>query len=193
MRASRIAPVLALLALLPSTPSGAAEKPKPRLVLVEADGRDDELSAFVARLESELSDGDALLFSDARLAGTNLGSLQAEPDGDAAKAFRQEWPGDVWLALSLSPCSVHVSRMQYSDTTPEGYRVQRVIENVNVVCDASLRLADAASGKERKTLAVQGSAAFKRTVGEDGETSELEGARQAAKKAAKKLASELKR
>ncbi len=193
MRAARLVPLLALLSLAPCAPAVSAEKEKPRVVLVEADGREEELSAFVARLESELSDGDAVLFTDARLAGTNLGSLQAEPDGEMARAFRQEWPGDSWLAVSLSPCSVKVSRMQYSDTTPEGYRVQRVILNVNVVCDASLRLVDPGTGKERKMLAVKGTAAFRRTEGEDGETSELEGAREAAKKAAKKLASELKR
>ena len=192
MRAARIAP-LALLLALPSPPGAAADAPKPRIVLVEAEGRDEELSAFVARLESELSDAGKVTFSDARLAGTTLGALQAEPEGDTAKAFRLEWPGTVWLALSVSPCSVHVSRMQYSDTTPEGYRVQRVIENVNVLCDATLRVVDAATGKERKTLAVEGSAAFKRTVGEDEESPEQEGARQAAKKAAKKLAAELKK
>lgn len=193
MRATRLVPFLALLSLVTSAPAVAADKPKPRVVLVEADGREEELSAFVARFESELSDGDAVLFTDARLAGTNLGSLRAEPDGDLVRAFREEWPGDAWLAVSLSPCNVKVSRVQYSDTTPEGYRVQRVILNVDVVCDASLRLVDAATGKERKTLAVKGTAAFKRTEGEDGETSELEGAREAAKKAAKKIASELKR
>jgi len=195
MKAVSVSVAVVLLHLL-STPyaaAAAADKPKPRVVLVEADGREEELSAFVARFESELSDRDAVLFSDARLAGTNLGSLQAEPDGELVRALRQEWPGDVWLGVSLSPCEVKVSRVTYNDTTPEGYRVQRVLQNVDVLCRTSLRLVDAATGKERKTLSVTGMARFQRNEGEDGETSELEGSRDAARKMAKKLASELKK
>ena len=79
--------------------------------------------------------------------------------------------------------------MQYSDTTPEGYRVQRVVENVRVECDASLRLVDAATGKEGKPLTVKGTAGFRRTEGEESDSSELAAARAAAKKAAKKLPS----
>jgi hypothetical protein len=193
MRCASRVPRLAVLVLAASPVLLAADAPKLRAVLVEADGRDEELSAFVARFESELSDGGAVAFADARLAGTTLGSLQSEPDGERTRAFRTEWPGETWFALSLAPCNVKVSRMQYSDTTPEGYRVQRVVENVTVVCEATFRLVDAATGKERKPFTVAGTAGFRRNEGEDGETSELEGARAAAKKAAKKLASEMKR
>ena len=193
MRASRLAPVLALLALVSALPAAAAEKPKPRAVLVEADGRDEELSAFVARFESELSDAGKVAFSDARLSGATLGSLVAEPGGEAARAFRAEWPGETWLAVSLPECRVNVSRMTYSDTTPDGYRYDRVVENVRVDCPASLRLLDAATGKEGKPLEVTGTASYRRTEGEDGESSELEGTRDAAKKVAKKIPSLLKK
>ena len=193
MRALRLAPVLAILALVSASEASAAEKPKPRVVLVEADGREEELSAFVARFESELSDGEKVTFSDARLSGTTLGVLVAEPGGEAGRAFRAEWPGETWMAISLSPCRVEVSRMRYSDTTPDGYRVERVIENVRVDCPTSLRLVDALTGKEGKPLAITGTANYRRNVGEDGESSELEGTRDAAKKAAKKLPSLLKK
>jgi hypothetical protein len=171
----------------------AAEKPKPRVILVEAEGPEEELSAFVARFESELSDGGKVAFSDARLSGANFGVLASEPEGDAARTFRAEWPGETWLAISLPTCHVEVSRMRYNDTTPEGYRVERVVENVRVDCPTSLRLVDASTGKEGKPLAVTGSANYRRNAGEDGESSELEGTRDAAKKAAKKLASLLKK
>ncbi|HYN43411.1 MAG TPA: hypothetical protein VE129_16660 [Thermoanaerobaculia bacterium] len=193
MRALRLAPVLAILALVSASPAAAAEKPKPRVVLIEADGPNEELSAFVARFESELSDGEKVAFSDARLSGTSLGALVAEPEGETTRAFRAEWPGETWLAVSLSPCRVEVSRMRYNDTTPEGYRVERVVEMVRVDCPTSLRLVDAVTGKEGKPLAVTGSANYRRNVGEDGESSELEGTRDAAKKAAKKLPSLLKK
>lgn len=193
MRAARLASVLTLLVAVPASPAAAAEKPKPRVVLVEADGRDEELSAFVARFESELSDGGKVVFSDARLSGATLGSLVGEPEGEAARAFRAEWPGETWIAISLSQCRVEVSRMRYSDTTPEGYRYDRVVETVRVDCPVSLRLADAATGKEGKPLAVTGTASYRRTVGEEGETSELEGTRDAAKKAARKLPALLKK
>ena len=193
MRAARLAPVLMLLALVSASGALAAEKPKPRIVLVEADGSEEELSAFVARFESELSDGGKVSFSDARLSGATLGAMVAEPDGEAARAFRAEWPGETWLAISLSQCRVEVSRMHYTDTTPEGYRVERVVQNVRVDCPTSLRLVDASTGKEGKPLAVTGTANYRRTEGEEEESSELEGTRDAAEKAAKKLPALLKK
>lgn len=187
MRTPIGAVVLAVLVPAFAAPVAAAEKPKPRVVLVEAAGSDEELSAFLARLESELADAGKVSYSDARLSGATLGALLAEPDGDTARAFRAEWPGGTWLALSLSPCRIDVNRMTYSDTTPEGYRVPRVVETVNVECPASLRLVDAGTAKEGKPLEVTGTASYRRQEGEDGESSELEATREAAKKAAKKL------
>jgi hypothetical protein len=192
MRPARLAALLALAGLL-SPSAAAAEKPKPRVVLVEADGPDTELSAFVARLESGLSDGGKLTFSDARLSGANLGSLASEPEGEAARAFRAEWPGEVWLAVSLSPCRVEVSRMPYKERTPEGYRVERVIESYRVDCEVSLRLVDSATGRASRPLTVTGTASLTRTEGEEGETPELEGTRDAAEKAAKKLPGALRK
>ena len=171
----------------PAVPAAAAEKPKPRVVLVEATGSDEELSAFLARLESELADGGKVSYSDARLSGATLGTLQAEPGGEAAKAFRAEWPGGTWLAVSLPSCRVDVNRMNYSDTTPEGYRVTRVVETVNLDCPASLRLVAAETGKEGKPLEVTGTASYRREEGGEEESSALEATREAAKKAAKKL------
>lgn len=179
--------VLAALLALTATPAAAVGKAKPGVVLVEADGRDEELSAFVARFESELSDRGKVTFADARLSGASFGALTAEPDGDAARAFRAEWPGDSWLAVSLSPCRVEVSRMTYRDRTTEGYAVDRVVENVRVDCPASLRVVNAATGKDVKSLSVTGTASYRRDAGGEGESSELEGTRDAAEKAAKKL------
>lgn len=187
MRTSPAAVLLALLALAPAVPAAAAEKPKPRVVLVEASGTEEELSAFLARLESELADAGKVSYSDARLSGATLGTLQAEPGGEATKAFRAEWPGGTWLAVSLGRCRVDVNRMNYSDTTPEGYRVTRVVETVNVECPASLRLVAAETGKEGKPLEVTGTASYRRDDGGEEESSELEATREAARKAAKKL------
>lgn len=187
MRSPSAALLLALLALAPAVPAAAAEKPKPRVVLVEASGSEEELSAFLARLESELADAGKVSYADARLSGATLGTLQAEPGGEAAKAFRAEWPGGTWLAVSLGRCRVDVNRMNYSDTTPEGYRVTRVVETVNVECPASLRLVAAETGKEGKPLEVTGTASYRRDDGGEEESSELEATREAARKAAKKL------
>lgn len=187
------APLVLGLVLL-GAPSGArAEKPKPQVVLVEADGRDVELSAFVARFESELSDRGKLAFSDARLSGARLGPLASEPDGQAARTFRAEWPGDYWIAVSLSQCRVEVSRMTYRDRTDEGYTVDRVVENVRVDCDATVRVVDAATGKEGRPFTVTGTANYRRANAEEDESSELEGSRDAAEKAAKKLPGALPR
>lgn len=186
MRA-RTAALASLLVLAVPSAVAADAKSKPRVVLVEADGREEELSAFVARFESELSDRGKVTFSDARLSGASLGSLAAEPDGEAARAFRAEWPGDSWLAVSLADCRVEVSRMTYRDRTADGYAVDRVVEHVRVDCPATVRAVNAATGKGERSLSVTRTASYRREVGEEGESSELEAARDAAEKAAKKL------
>ena len=184
---------LAAVLLLACAPDAAAwGKERPRVVLVEAEGSEEGLSAFVARLESELSDRGKVVLSDARLSGATLGALASEPDGDRAKAFRSEWPGEAWLAVTLSPCRVEVSRMSYRDRTDEGYVVDRVVENVRVDCPASLRVVDAGTGRGAPPLSVTGTAGYRREGGEDEEGPELEATRDAAEKAAKKLPSVLK-
>lgn len=193
MKVAPVSVAAVLLLLAPSLPSAAAEKPKPRVVLVEGEGPDQELSAFVARLESELSDAGKVLLSDARLAGAALGPLAAEPGGEAASAFRAQWPGDAWLGISLSVCRVEVMNQRYTETSPEGYRVERVRQDVRVDCPTSLRLVDAATGKEIKTFEVTGTATYRRSERDEEESSELEGTRDAARKAAKKLPSFLKK
>jgi hypothetical protein len=193
MKVAPVSVAAALLVLAASFPAVSAEKPKPRVVLVEGTGPDQELSAFVARFESELSDAGKVVLSDARLSGAALGSLAAEPEGDAARKFRAEWPGEVWLAVSLSDCRVEVNNLRYSETSPEGYRVERVRQDVRVDCPTSLRLVDAATGKEVKTFDLTGTASFRRSEREEEESSELEGTRDAARKAAKKLPSFLKK
>ena len=88
MTAARAA-VFALAASLLVLPA-FAEKPKPRAVLVESDGDDENLSAFVARLESELSDRGKATLSDARLAGISLAIRRPRPT--VAEIQRSEGP-----------------------------------------------------------------------------------------------------
>ena len=191
MNAAR-AVVLALAGALLSLPA-SAQKPKPRAVLVEADGDEEALSAFVARLESDLSDRGKATLSDARLAGISLGAVVAEPDGEAARVLRAEWAGAGWIGISLAPCRVDVSRMTYRETSPEGYAYDRVVESVRVDCPATLRIVDSATGKERKPLEVTGTANYRRSGPEDEESPQLEATRDAAEKVAKKLPAALGR
>lgn len=184
--------VVALAGVLLALPV-TAEKPKPRAVLVESDGDEEALSAFVARLESELSDRGKVTLSDARLAGISLGAVVAEPDGEAARVLRAEWAGTSWIGLTLSPCRVDVSRMTYRETSPEGYAYDRVVESVRVDCPATLRVVDAATGKEKKPLEVTGTANYRRSGPDDEESPQLEATRDAAEKAAKKLPAALGR
>ncbi len=191
MTAARVV-ALALAGSLLALPA-FAQKPKPRAVLVESDGDEEALSAFVARLESELSDRGKATLSDARLAGISLGAVVAEPDGEAARALREEWAGTSWIGVSLAPCRVDVSRMSYRETSPEGYAYDRVVESVRVDCPATLRIVDAATGKERKPLEVTGTANYRRSGPEDEESPQLEATRDAAEKVAKKLPAALGR
>lgn len=191
MNAAR-AVVLALAGALLSLPA-SAQKPKPRAVLVEADGDEEALSAFVARLESDLSDRGKATLSDARLAGISLGAVVAEPDGEAARVLRAEWAAAGWIGISLAPCRVDVSRMTYRERSPEGYAYDRVVENVRVDCPATLRIVDSATGKEKKPLEVTGTANYRRSGPDDEESPQLEATRDAAEKAAKKLPAALGR
>jgi hypothetical protein len=96
--------VLALAGALLALPA-SAQKQKPRAVLVEADGDEEALSAFVARLESDLSDRGKATLSDARLAGISLGAVVAEPDGEAARVLRSDGPERAGSACRSPPAA----------------------------------------------------------------------------------------
>ncbi len=184
----------------PATPAPATPAPAPtraasgpvRVVLVDAQGDEDDLDAFISHLQSEASDRQKVSIVDARLAGARLGVLAADPDGSAARAFRAEWPGEYLLSVDLAPCQVKAHSFTMRDTTPDGYPYQRTIVDVSVSCTASLRAVEEVTGRQRLTEDVTGTATLRRS--EDEETGpEREGILEAAKKAARRLEKKLGR
>lgn len=164
------------------------------VTLVEATGRGPESDAFVARLQSELSDRGIFTLADARLAGVSVGILASEPQGAEARAFKEAWPGEAYLAVSLGECFIKRSATPLSDHTPEGYRVDRTLITLDAECPASTRLIDAEDGHVLATVNVKGGASYKGDDAATGTTpAEEEAARDAATRTAKKLRSELAR
>ena len=78
------------------------------------------------------------------------------------------------------------------DTTPDGYPYQRTIWDVSVACTASLRAVEEASGRQRLTEDVTGTANLQLS-GDDTSRSQTEGIREAAKKTARRLEKKLGR
>jgi hypothetical protein len=191
------AAALAALAVLASgcastPPAPAAGAAKKRLVLVEAKGPGPELDRFVPRFLSAASDRGLGAIVDARLSGAHLADVGAP--GEVSAAFRREYPGDVYLGILLSPCTVnrHEGRFYDRQLTPAGVpqRVETVVVTWDADCSAAVT-AIGEAGTAAKTFDVTGRNG---TAEVSASNTEAEGqaAEDAADRAAKKLASTLR-
>jgi hypothetical protein len=181
-----------------AVPVGPPRGPSPReraikrVTLLEATGKGPEADAFVSRFQSDVSDKDLFVLSDARLAGASLPSLAADPQGPAATRFRAEWPAQAWLSISVGECHIKGNRVATPDSS-NGYRTMNVTITYDASCPATMKLADAEDGHVLATIEVTGSASYTGDT-ESGETpAEEAAARDAAARAVKKLRSHLAR
>ena len=170
-----------------------AAGPVKTVVLVEAEGPNVELEAFLSRFLSELSDRAKFRVLDARLSGARVGALAAEPTGEAARAFQRTWPGDVYMGITVEKGYVKSHQQTINDRTPEGYAVQQVIVSYEVLASGSLNLADAQDGHVIATLKMTGSIGYTGDDPSAPEFPEQEAARDMATRAAKKLVTTLGR
>lgn len=171
----------------PAPPAGGA--PPKRLVLVEAKGPGPELDRFVPRFLSAASDRGLGAIVDARLSGAHLADVGAS--GAASAAFRKEYPGDVYLGVLLSPCTVnrHEGRVYDRQTGMSG--VPQRIETVVVTYDADCSVAVTAvgeAGTAARSFNVSGHNGTAEVSASNTEA-EAQAAEDAADRAAKKLAS----
>ncbi len=173
-----------------SAPGSAAAKK--RLVLVEAKGPGPELERFVPHFLSVADDRGLGAITDARLAGAHLAEIGAP--GETSAAFRRDNPGDVYLGVLLSPCTVNRHEGRYYDrqTTASGVPVR--VENVVVTWDATCRVdvtLVGEAGTAAKTFNVEGRNGTAEVSASNTEA-EAQAAEDAAERAAKKLASMLR-
>lgn len=197
MNRTRAAALAALAVLTAGCASGppaspAPGAPKKRLVLVEAKGPGPELERFVPRFLSAASDRGLGAIVDARLSGAHLADVGAAGDGSAA--FRKEYPGDVYLGVLLSVCTVNRREYRITDrqTNPAG--VPQRIETVNVMYDAECSVAVTAfaeAGTPAKSFTVTGQNGSAEVSASNTEA-EAQAAEDAADRAAKKLVSILR-
>lgn len=194
------AAVVALAALASACASGPASSPsasgaaapKKKLVLVEAKGPGPELERFVPHFLSVADDRGLGAIADARLAGAHLADVGAP--GETSAAFRRDNPGDVYLGILLSPCTVnrHEGRFYDRQTTASGLPVR--VENVVVTYDATCRVdftIVGQAGAAAKTFSVEGRNGSAEVSASNTEA-EAQAAEDAAERAAKKLASTLR-
>ena len=172
-----------------ASPRGAAAK---RLVLVEAKGPGPEIERFVPRLLSSASDRGLGAVVDARLSGAHLADVGAP--GDASAAFRRDYPGDVYIGVLMSPCSVnrHEGRFYDRQTGVSGVpqRVETVVVTYDADCAVVVTLVGEA-GTAAKTFEVTGRNGTAQVSASNTEA-EAQAAEDAADRAAKKLASSLR-
>jgi hypothetical protein len=179
----RLAPfALFVLAACASTPPRAPagrDAPKAatapeRLVLVEVEGKEVETATFVSRFLESASTRGLGGVVDARLAGGTLATLRDASSG-AAGRFRDLYPGDAYVGVTVPPC--------------QAVRIRS--GTVDVECLATVRVLSP-SGASLGEFQAKGenSTGF----GTNKETGpDVEALRDAAEVAAKKLAALLKR
>ena len=169
--------------------SGAAKK---RLVLVEAKGPGPELERFVSRFLSAASDRGVGVIVDARLSGAHLADVGAP--GETSAAFRRDYPGDLYLGLLMSPCSINRHEGRYYDrqTGVSGVpqRVETVVVTYDADCSVVVTLVGEA-GTAAKTFEVTGRNGTAEVSASNTEA-EAQAAEDAGDRAAKKLASSLR-
>jgi hypothetical protein len=170
----------------------AAGGAKKRLVLVEAKGPGPEIERFVPRLLSAASDRGLGAIVDARLSGAHLADIGAV--GETSAAFRKEYPGDVYIGVLMSPCTVNRHEGRFYDRTQNAagvpVRTETVVVNYDADCKVAVTLIGEA-GTAAKTFDVSG---HNGTAEVSVSNTEAEGqaADDAADRAAKKLASNLR-
>jgi hypothetical protein len=169
------------------TPAPKPSKPgEKRYVLVQVEGPRAETGFFVPRFLSEADD--RVPMGDASLAGARLVDLKSDPNGAAAKAFREQWPADVWVGLRLDECrrKVHQTTVPGFPDPITGARTYRTETTVEMTCPALVTLVDAASAKEMSSTKVEGHASSD-PQSENAEVDPIEAAaHDAAERAAKK-------
>jgi hypothetical protein len=171
-----------------STPASGRASAR-RLVLVEAKGPGPELERFVPHFLSAASDRGLGAIADARLSGARLADVGAP--GETASAFRQANPGDLYLGVTLSPCTVNRHEGRYYDrqTTMTGapVRVETVVVTYDATCTVSVTYVGEA-GSAAKSFEVSGQNGTAEVSASNTEA-EAQAAEDAADRAAKKLAS----
>jgi len=149
---------LLVLAFASVAAFGAETRGGKRYVLVQVEGPSAETGFFVPRFLSEADD--RVPMGDASLAGARLVDLKSDPNGAAAKAFREKWPADVWVGLRLDECrrKVHQTTVPGFPDPITGARTYRIETTVEMTCPALVTLVDAASAKELSATKVEGHA-----------------------------------
>jgi hypothetical protein len=175
-----------------AAPSGLAKGSPARIILVEATGPGPEVEAFIDHFRSEASDMGKLSIVDARLSGASFTSLTSESSEEKRKAFQNAWPGDILLSVSLAQCDPKISRFTYTDTTPEGYRVNRTVASASIACTAALQTFRTDGPAKTENLSVTGTTSYTGSS-ESGGMDEpmIAASREAGKKAARQLAKKL--
>lgn len=193
-RVAALAAAAAVAAGCASSPrvSTAAGAPKKLLVLVEARGPGPELDRFIPRFLSAASDRGLGAIVDARLSGAHLADVGAP--GEASVAFRREYPGDLYVGILLSACTVNRHEGRYYDRQMNAagvpQRVENVVVNYDADCTAAVTLVGEA-GTAAKVFDVTGRNGTAEVSASDTEA-EAQAAEDAAERAVKKLASILR-
>jgi hypothetical protein len=189
------AAVTALASGCASGPTAAVSAPgaaKKRLVLVEARGPGPEIERFVTRLLSAASDRGLGAIVDARLSGAHLADVGAP--GETSAAFRREYPGDVYVGVLMSPCTVNRHEGRFYDrqqsATGVPVRTETVVVSWDADCLVAVTLVGEA-GTAAKTFDVTGRNGTAEVSASNTEA-EAQAAEDAADRAVKKLASNLR-
>lgn len=129
--------------------------PAKRLVLVEMAGPSDSGSLVGPRFVSAVRKGGLFEIGDATREGVRLSQLGSGSAARDGKAFRRQWPADIYFRVEVIDLDAH----RRSDTTKEkdkdGEEHQRRRFWAEGVCELMVSMVDAKNGREVATFRVR--------------------------------------
>jgi tetratricopeptide (TPR) repeat protein len=120
--------------------------PARRLVLVEVDGPSRWRSEALSFFRDAVASGGVFRLADASGAGVHLSLLGEGEAARAAKAFRREWPADVYVGLDVSDVTSRLRTKKEKVKAKDGTETERTRTWAEGTCEVELTLLDGRTG-----------------------------------------------
>jgi hypothetical protein len=120
--------------------------PARQLVLVEVDGPGRWRSDAIASFRETVASGGVFRLAIATQAGVRLSLLGEGEAARTAKAFRSEWPADVYVGLDVSGVTSKMRTKKEKVKAKDGTETERTRYWAEGTCEVELTLLDARTG-----------------------------------------------
>ena len=126
------------------------------LGLVETRGSRGPLPRFVSAFVSTVRTSGFHQLTDLRTAGGRLVTLRLGDAVPAARAFRAQWPADVYVGLDLTSCTALQRTEIYRETDRRGNTIIKTRYWAEAECEARVEMVDGRTGAELAVIEATG-------------------------------------